>query len=130
MLWAVWRVLLAIYLIGRPTVADYMRLAYNGTAYMAFLFVLGPAVYLTLGIEGCALIFLLRVLPPRRPALPPHPRPQGTATHGQPHLHPKGWTAAARRPAAQTKIGTGILKSSRFLVIFVKIHALYLLVSS
>ena len=68
-LWAVWGVLLAIYLIGRPTVADYMRLAYDGTAYMAFMFVLGPAVYLTLGIAVCALICVWRDLHPRRPAI-------------------------------------------------------------
>ena len=68
-LWAVWGVLLAIYLIGRPTVADYMRLAYDGTAYMAFMFVLGPAVYLTLGIAVCALICIWRDLHPRSPAI-------------------------------------------------------------
>lgn len=68
-LWAVWGVLLAIYLIGRPTVADYMRLAYDGTAYMAFMFVLGPAVYLTLGMAVCALVCIWRDLHPHRPAV-------------------------------------------------------------
>lgn len=68
-LWAVWGVLLATYLIGRPTVADYMRRTCDGTAYIAFLFVLRPVVYLTLGMAVCALICIWRDLHPRRPAV-------------------------------------------------------------
>ena len=68
-LWAVWGVLLAVYLIGRPAVADYMRLTYDGRAWAVFAFALRPAVYLTLGMAVCALICIWRDLRPRGPAI-------------------------------------------------------------
>lgn len=68
-LWAVWGVLLAVYLVWGPTVVDYMKRTYNGTAYQVLMFVLRPAVYLTLGMAVCALICIWRDLHPRRPAI-------------------------------------------------------------
>lgn len=68
-LWGVWVGLLAVYLIGKPTAADYMRRAYDGTPYLAFMFVLRTAVYLTLGMAVCALICIWRDLHPRSPAI-------------------------------------------------------------
>ena len=68
-LWTVWGVLLAVYLIGRPTVADYMRHAYDGRAWAVFAFALRPAIYLTLGMAVCALICIWRDLRPRGPAI-------------------------------------------------------------